>query len=288
MIIVDINQVCIANLFKQLGEHTNAKLEENLLRHMILNSLRGYNSKFKKTYGEMVIACDDKKNWRKNSFSNYKAHRKKDRDESDLDWNTVFQTLDKLKLELKEFFPYRVIQVDYAEADDIIATLCDEHGKQIINGDEEKILIISSDKDFIQLQKYANVFQYDPIKDKMITHPNPYAYMKEHILRGDRGDGIPNILSNDDVIVSGGRQRPMSTKKVEEWINKEPEEFCDTDMLRNWHRNELLINLSNVPDNIKKDVINKYNEESGKNRSKLFNYFVNNKLSNLMEHIGDF
>ena len=288
MIIVDINQVCISNLFAQLGEHTNAKLEENLIRHMILNSLRSYNAKFRNQYGEMVIACDDKKNWRRGCFQFYKAHRKKDREESDVDWNTVFQSLDNIKAELKEFFPYRVIQVDHAEADDIIATLCEKHGTILSNGEEEKILIVSSDKDFIQLQKYANVFQYDPIKGKMIQHNDPNKYMIEHIIRGDRGDGIPNIMSADDSIINGIRQKPVSAKKIEEWVNKEPEEFCNADMLRNWHRNKLLIDLSSVPENIKNSVITKYDEESGKNRSKLFNYFVTYRLKSLMENISEF
>ncbi len=161
MQIVDLNQVMISNFMAQIGNHHNIKIEEDLLRHMILNSLRSYNAKFRNQYGEMVIACDDTRSWRKNLFPYYKANRKRDREKSELDWNAVFEILNRVRSELKEFFPYRVIQVETAEADDIIGTLCHQFGNT-----SEKILIISGDKDFRQLQTYMNVRQDDPVRKK--------------------------------------------------------------------------------------------------------------------------
>jgi len=285
MIIVDLNQVCISNLMVQIGNHQNMKLEENLLRHMILNSIRSINSKFSKQYGKMVIACDSRRNWRKEVFPFYKANRKKAREDSELDWNEIFLSLNKIREELKEFFPYPVVQVDGAEADDVISTLCHVNGTDVGG---ESILIVSGDKDFVQLQKFVNVEQYDPVKKKFIRNNNPNDFLMEHIMRGDRGDGIPNFLSADDCFVTGERQKPITTKKISEWIKKKPEEFCNESMLRGFRRNQQLVDLSNTPQELRNDIMNKYVEESNKDRSKLFNYFIEYRLKNLMEYIDEF
>lgn len=286
MIIVDLNQVMISNLLMQIGKHTNAPLEQGMVRHMVLNSLRSYNSKFRDEYGEMIIACDNKNYWRKQLFPYYKANRKKNIEKSELDWNAIFETMNMIRSELKTFFPYRVINIESAEADDVIATLVSEFGSPLNTG--EKILIVSGDKDFIQLHTYANVKQYDPVRKKQIHHNDPALYLKEHIMRGDAGDGVPNFLSQDDCFVMGIRQTPITSKKLNEWINKDPKEFCDERMLRNYARNKQLIDLSMVPENIKEKVMSEYEEQGKKDRKDLFNYFVKNKLKNLIEHIGDF
>jgi 5'-3' exonuclease len=278
MIIVDFNQVMISNLMMQLGNHTNIPLEEGLFRHMVINSLRSYKQKFQSEYGEIVIACDDRNYWRKQVFPYYKANRKKNRDASEINWNQVFDIFNTIKAEIKEYFPYRVIQVESAEADDIIATLVTENK-------DKTILILSADKDFVQLQKYATVKQYDPIRKKWIKEDNPQQYLYEHILKGDQGDGIPNILSDDDTFVTDKRQKPMTQKKMDLFKSQ----GISQDMLkRNFARNELLVDLTKIPDNIRNGVINKYNEENGKDRSKLFNYFISHNLKLLMDSVGDF
>ena len=278
MVIVDFNQVMISNLMMQLGNHTNIPLEEGLFRHMVINSLRSYKQKFQHEYGEIVIACDDRNYWRKQVFPYYKANRKKNRDASEINWAQVFDIFNKNKGEIKDNFPYRVIQVESAEADDIIATLVTENN-------DKTILILSADKDFVQLQKYATVKQYDPIRKKWIKEDNPQQYLYEHILRGDQGDGIPNILSDDDTFVTDKRQKPMTQKKMDIFKS----EGISQEMLkRNFARNEMLVDLTKIPDNIRNGVINKYNEENGKDRSKLFNYFISHNLKLLMDSVGDF
>ena len=278
MIIVDFNQVMISNLMMQLGNHTNIPLEEGLFRHMVVNSLRSYKQKFQQEFGEIVIACDDRNYWRKQVFPYYKANRKKNRDASEINWNQVFDIFNKIKGEIKEHFPYRVIQVESAEADDIIATLVTENN-------DKTILILSADKDFVQLQKYATVKQYDPIRKKWIKEDNPQQYLYEHILRGDQGDGIPNILSDDDTFVTDKRQKPMTQKKMDIFKS---EGISQEILKRNFARNEMLVDLTKIPDNIRNGVINKYNEENGKDRSKLFNYFISHNLKLLMDSVGDF
>jgi len=289
MIIVDMNQVMISNFMMQIGNHKNLQIEENLVRHMVLNSLRSYVQKFGEKYGELIIACDDMNYWRKKIFPYYKANRKKSREASEIDWNALFQSLNKIRDEIRDNFPYRVLKVESAEADDIIGTLCHNFGQHI--GPEQatnRILILSGDKDFIQLHQYSNVEQYDPVRKKYLKKNDPIAFTKELIMRGDAGDGIPNFLSSDDSLVMGKRQKPITTKKLSEWINQEPESFCNNEMLRNYKRNEQLIDLSYIPDEVRTKIMSQYEEQSGKGRDKLFNYFINNRLKHLMEAISEF
>lgn len=273
----------IASLMATMGPHLgNGDLKEDLLRHFVLNSIRSYNTKFKSSHGEMVIATDNGWSWRKEVFPYYKANRKKSREESTLDWNMIFSCLNSIRDDLKNIFPYRVIHVKGAEADDIIGTLCMEYANT-----NEKILIISGDKDFKQLQVYMNVEQYDPVKKKKLVENQPERFLKEHIMRGDVGDGIPNFLSDDDCLVLGKRQKPILSKKVDEWINIEPDKFEDK-MLRGWKRNEQLIDLTMIPQDIRDEIMSEFSNQAGKKRDKLMSYFIEKRLKNLMESISDF
>ena len=278
MIILDYNQVALANLM--VGGPKNINANEDLLRHMILNSIRMNKVKFEKEFGELVIACDATSNWRKQFFPYYKANRKKNRQESNLDWNEIFRILNAVRDELAEFFPYPTVRVEHAEADDVIATLCHEYGRQL-GGDP--ILILSGDKDFQQLQKYSNVTQFDPTRKKWIKCNDPETFLKEHIIKGDTGDGIPNVLSSDDTFVANARQKPLRAKRIDELLNKVPEE-----LQHNYHRNRLMIDLDRVPQDIKDETMKAVRAQSGKTRAKLFNYFIKYKLKNLTECISEF
>jgi len=288
MIILDLNQVMIANLMAQLGGHS-IEVNENLLRHMILNSIRMNRVKFKNEFGDLIIACDDKNNWRRQIFPYYKASRRKNRQESKLDWNSIFESLNKVRDELKEFFPYPTIQVDTAEADDIIAALCKKFGKDLGG---EPILILSGDKDFVQLQCYSNVKQYDPVRKRWLSNSDPYSFLFEHIIKGDVGDGVPNFLSADDVFVSGSRQKPVSNKKMKNWISdlliKDPSDVFEGEELRNFYRNKSLIDLKEVPEEISDSVYVQLENQASKDRSQLFNYFIKHKLKNLTENLNEF
>lgn len=284
MILLDYNQVCIANLMAQLGNHTNVEIDENLLRHMVLNTIRSLKTKFSPEYGEFIICCDDKKVWRKEIFKYYKANRKKDREKSEINWTDVFTCLNKIKAEIKEFLPYRVIQVEGAEADDVIGTITITNGNMLNTG--IKILILSGDKDFGQLQVFGNVKQYDPVHKKEIKHSDPVKFTRELIFKGDVGDGIPNILSPDDCLVNKVRQKPIRLDKFSHITN--PRQELKDEQLRNWIRNEQLIDLTFIPEDIQKKVLLEYELQSDKDKSKIFNYFVTFKLKMLMESIGDF
>lgn len=283
MIIVDLSQVMLSNLMMQLGNHTNAEIEENMVRHMVLNSLRSYRNKFSDEYGELVIACDNKNYWRKQVFPYYKANRKKSQEASELDWAAIFECMNKIRAELKEFFPYKVVDIETCEADDIIATLC-KHC-------DEEILIMSGDKDFIQLHTYSHVKQYDPVRKKWIKHDDPKKYKREHILRGDAGDGVPNVLSDDDTFVTNGkRQKPLTQKKIDAMLDMfgNLSAQVDDNTRRNFQRNVKIIDLSVIPESVEQRILDEYNNLENKSRDKLFNYFVSNKLKHLTEHIQEF
>jgi len=282
MIIFDFNQVAISSLMEQIGS-SKKPVEENLVRHMILNVIRTYVKKFKATHGpEVVIACDNRNYWRRDFFPQYKASRKKSRDASGHDWNSIFECLHKIKEELKLYSPYKVIDVDTAEADDIIAVLAMRQSAQ------EKVMILSSDKDFAQLQKFANVEQFSPILKKFIKEPLPAVQLKQMIIRGDKGDGIPNIMSPDTVFVDGGRQKPITEAKIINWLNQEPTEFCNEDMLRNYKRNELLIDLTQIPESLQQTIVTTYEGTTAKSKQVFMNYMIANRLKNLLEVIDEF
>lgn len=280
MIILDLSQVMLSNIMVQLGNHTNAQVEESMVRHMVLNSIRMYKTKFGPEYGEFVIACDNKNYWRRQLFPYYKANRKKSQAASELDWKAIFECLNKIRSELKEFFPYRIIDVESAEADDIIGTLCQEFGN------DEKILILSGDKDFQQLQRYRNVKQYNPVLKKFIVCKDPEQFLHEHILKGDAGDGIPNILSDDNCFVVGARQKPLTQKKMDTLVGISGQ--FDHTNFRNYMRNRQLIDLREVPEGIKLQILESYDEQANKRSPNLLNYFIANRLRNLTESIGDF
>jgi len=282
LILIDYNQVAIANLMEQIGSSRTA-VDESLVRHMILNTIRTYVKKFKESHGpEVVIACDNKKYWRRDIFPYYKAHRRKARESSGHDWTSIFEVLHKIKEELRIHSPYKVIDVDTAEADDIIAVLATRYSGT------DKVMILSSDKDFAQLQKFPNVEQYSPIMKKYIKEPFPAVQLKQLIIRGDKGDGIPNILSPDGVFVEGGRQRPITEAKIINWLNTPPEEFCNDEMLRNYRRNEMLIDLTKIPKEMLETIVTKYEDTKPKTRQQFMNYMIANRLKNLIEVIDEF
>ncbi len=282
MIIIDYNQVAISNLMEQIGS-SKTPVDESLVRHMILNTIRTYVKRFKDSHGpEIVIACDNKKYWRREIFPHYKAGRKKAREASGHDWSTIFDCLNKIRDELKVNSPYKVLDVDTAEADDIIAVLALKYSAT------QKIMILSSDKDFAQLQKYPNVEQFSPILKKAIKEPFPSAQLKQLIIRGDKSDGIPNILTKDDVFVTGGRQKPITEIKIIGWMNQEPKEFCNEDMLRNYARNEMLIDLTRIPESLKEAILHTYDEAKGRTKQEFMNYMIANRLKNLLEVIDEF
>ena len=279
-----MNQISLANVMMHLSLTKRDSVDGGMVRHMILNSILNYRKMFFKEYGELIVCYDSKHYWRRDVFPEYKASRKKTRESSSRDWDDIFSFLNKFKQEMIDFMPYKVLEVYGAEADDIIAALCHE-----FEYEHGKTLILSGDKDFIQLQKYNNVSQYSPITKKFVNGIDPDRYLAEHILRGDTSDGVPNVLSPDNTFVDGLRQKPLSKKKVAAWIDNEIEDVLPNDeTIRNFQRNKKLIDLTEPPKDLFVDIIKQYQNTPESDRSKLLNYFIEKRLTEHLENIGDF
>jgi hypothetical protein len=281
MILVDLSQVLLGGIMAQITGDKKVKIEEDLIRHMVLNTIRLNLKAFKAEYGEVVLCCDSRKYWRRDIFPFYKANRKKMREKSDLDWQLIYEIINKLKIELKENFPYKVIDIDGAEADDIIGVLTPRKAPH------EKILILSSDGDFLQLQKYPSVKQYNPALKKYVKSANPAQELKEKIIRGDKGDGIPNMFSPSDCFVRDIRQKPVTQKVLEKYLYESVDEWNEEDKV-NFSRNQTLIDLTFIPNDIAEKIINTYEETVPASRKKILTYFIEKRLKNLMDVIEDF
>ena len=276
MILIDFTQTIIAGLMAQL-KMNGGEVSEDMLRHMILNSVRNYQKKYAPDYGEIVLCTDSSHTWRKDFYPMYKANRKKTRDASDLDWKMLFDTLQVVKEEIRDNFPYRYMYVEQCEADDIIAILV-KHAR-------EKVMIVSGDKDFQQLHKYDYVKQWSPNLNKLITCDNPDLFLKEHILTGDKSDGIPNILSNDDCFVEGIRQTPLRKGIKDSYLRMTIEK--DDKYYRNYLRNQTLIDLEFIPQKIEDKILNEY-ENTIPVKGKVFDYLRVHRLNELLNHVEDF
>ena len=281
MILIDYSQIALSNIIVQ-------KLnDESMIRHMILNSIRMYNKKHRDEYGEVVICADGMNTWRKEFFPEYKAHRKKNREESDQDWNEIFRILHTVRDEIRDYLPYKVVHMEGVEADDIIGTLTMQTQEF---GMDEPVMIISSDKDFIQLQKYKNVKQWSPIQKKFVTDKNPRTYLFNHIMRGDSGDGVPNVLSADDTFISENSQTPLRQTRIDNWLENSDNlrEHMDEDTYRNYQRNKKLIDLTDIPDNIQESIINTFNGQTKTPNMKVLNYLIKKRCNHLIEVVEEF
>ena len=282
MILIDYNAVAIGNLVVQ-----RLNVDENLIRHMILNSIRMYRQKFQNEYGEIVIVADGQANWRRDVFPQYKYKRRKSRDESKIDWNEAFRIINMVRDEIRDHFPYKVMHEPNCEADDVIARLALETQEF---GKHEPVMIISADHDFIQLHKYDNIKQYSPMLKKFVKDKNPRLYSMTHIFKGDGGDGVPNVLSDDNVFVDERRQTPVTKKKLDVWLEAEDlQKVMGDTIYRNYLRNKKMIDLTETPDAIKEEIINSFeSQDPKKNKGKVFPYLVQKRCKRLIECVQEF
>lgn len=295
-ILIDYSQCVLANLYQNLGMNKTVQVDLPMLRHMVLNAIRSYKTKYGAKYGEMIICVDSRKSWRKEVFPQYKANRKKARDASAINFDDVFAAMNTIRDELDEFFPYTVLQVDHAEADDLIAVMVAKLAGMPVPGtlfdEPRKILIMSSDHDFKQLHKYEGVHQWSPAQKLVVKleGQTPEEYLRQHILEGDKGDGVPNVLTDDLVFVEGRRQKPLSKEKLALWVSN-PGAMPKTDeFIRNYQRNAKMVNLDLIPDHIQGHILAQYEAKSArkKDRSMLLQFMMDRKLKHLIDYIGDF
>lgn len=280
MILIDFNGVLISGILGILGSDTKLKMNEATVRGLAWNILRHNHRTFAGEYGEMVICCDARKYWRKEVFPYYKANRKKMRESSTQDLMLLFELLGPIREEMKQYAPYKMIEVDGAEADDIVGVLGPRHAS-------EGVLIVATDGDFLQLQKYPGIKQYSPTKKKFIKSATAAHDLKEKIIRGDKGDGIPNILSPGDSFVNGIRQKVLTESRFTTLLNTHPDEYDDVSKY-GFTRNQMLIDLSYIPKELAGKIITAYDETHPAPKNKLLSYFIEKRLTTMIDVIGDF
>lgn len=301
MILIDYSQVALSAILTFQRELKGTESEiKNLIRHVTLSTIKSYKKKYGREYGDIVIATDGRKYWRKEFFEHYKAGRKKARDASELDWKLIFDTLSEMRDDIERVFPYKVIKVDRAEADDIIAVMTEwiQSNELVVEGlveEPQKVLIVSSDKDFKQLQlapfSSGNVRQWSPMQKKFINASKKEIldFTIEHIVKGDAGDGVPNILSKDDVFVVGDRQKPVSAKRLEEFIEKGIDACRTEEERRNWQRNATLVAFDNIPKEVKDEIVQCYlNSKPNKDKMAIMTYLMENRCRLLLDEIEEF
>ena len=297
MILVDYSQVSLAAILTFQRELKGNEAEvKNLISHVTLSTIKSYKKKYGTEFGQIVICCDGRKYWRKEVFEHYKASRKKNRDASDLDWKLIFDTLSEMREDLAKYFPYKVVHVERAEADDVIAVMTkwaqeNELIQQGLVEEAQKVLILSSDKDFKQLQLKWDVKQWSPMQKKYVTGSKSEIvdWMVEHIAKGDSGDGIPNILSADDVFVKGERQKVMSAKRLDEFLDKGIDACRNDDERRNWDRNKRLVDFAYIPEDVEKEIVDTYlSSKPNGDKMTIMNYLIANKCRLLLDELEDF
>jgi hypothetical protein len=300
MILVDLQQTAVAqfSIYNMplpartpsifvTEDRYEGKTEIEKMRLTVLRALKNYKQKFGEQYGQLVLCCDSRSSWRKEIFPYYKIRRKRSRDDSPMDWTTFHETFRTLKEEFRENLPYKVVEAEGAEGDDIISVLCEWNANK---PSPEPVLIYSSDGDFLQLQKYSQVSQYDKMRDRFLKCENPVYEVREMIIRGDPDDDVPNILSADDCFAAKVRQRPMMTAKVDVWKTMDPETITDwdADTKLRYKRNQLLVDLSCIPTEVKARIAQAYLSHQPQSRQHMYKYLLNTKTTELMSSLGDF
>lgn len=284
IILLDFSQIVISSTI-EFFSFSKKQIDLPLLRHIALNNILSYKKKFNAQTNQLIICFDGKDYWRKDIFPLYKQNRKLSHDKSNFDWNEFFNIFNTIKDEIKNELPFKTIESYRCEADDIIAVLSKYHCPH-----QDKIIIISSDKDLIQIQNNicSKVQQWSPLHKKYISAQTNNYNLFEHVVKGDSGDGIPNILSDEDVFLDKSkRSKPIKSTNIIEWEKNNglynPERFCSSkEMLAKFYRNHTLIDLRNIPENLSLQIIADFNTDTNK-RVDIFNYLVKNKLRKILE-----
>lgn len=301
MIVIDFSQVVISNAQVQLGKELKSPNPDvkNLIKHMFFSSVLTYKKMFPNA-GQVVVACDGREYWRKTYFPYYKGHRKLHRDADTIDWDFLYKCMDEIKDDLREHFPYKVIQIANAEADDIIAVLAKYTQSEelvsegLFDGEPQPFVIISTDNDFGQLQKYKNVKQYAPMKKKMVTNANPYEYVIEHICEGDAGDNVPNICTPDSWAKErteglSTRAKSFMKSRQRDFVLKGIDACANEQERAHWKRNQMLVDFDYIPTSVSETIIHTYKTTEVKgSKTKIMSYLIKNRMKLLMQSLGEF
>jgi len=272
-----------------------------LIRRVILTSLLSIKAKYKAKFGnEIVFAVDNKTKpyWRKSVNPYYKGTRKESREKSKYDWSYIFDCMSTVKAELIENFPYKVIEVEGAEADDVIAVLLRyvQENRKVREGlieSPEPFLIVSADGDYVQLHKFEGVEQYSPKKGSLITVKSVKEVNESlltKIIKGDAGDGICNILSAPNCLVDKIRQKAVSTEKfLNPLLENSDHSWLTEEQQERMRINRILIDFDYIPQDIRDGIVEAYNSYVVKgSKTKVFDYLIKNRLKVLFTRVDEF
>lgn len=287
MQILDFSGVMLASILRAYKEQPKT-IDVNLIRHVILSTIKFYNKDFRHTYGKPLIACDTRNGtWRRDFFPHYKIKRSTSRPVPPEVWTEIMTAMDQVKNEIKEELPYPVIEVPKAEGDDVIAVI----SKSL----SEPTVIISNDKDFNQLI-CSTIHQYRPLNKTLIKKPE--SSVACHIIQGDAGDGIPNMLSDDDTFaVSGKRQIPLTAKYrhglLAEFNNLSNPNNEFNKYHRNLIRNQTLIDFNHIPESLAASILHEFRSQTEDKQGKgykysMMGYLIKHKMDVLKEQIDQF
>jgi hypothetical protein len=282
MILLDFNGIATkeAQYLYQESHVAIHGIDHNAAKSVLINTLLSYKRKFKNISTEMVICCDDKENWRKDIFPQYKANRAKARSKSTIMWKEMYELFDIIRSDVTQYFPWKILRLPRCEADDIIGTLAISY--------QQPIIVVSSDKDFGQLLKYSNVSLWSPYTGNYVKIANPKNATLEHVLRGDADDGVPNVLSPDTVFITEGvRQTPLTQKRIVECLEQIANGTADEDLRKRYKRNQEMIEFEKIPKYIQESILNAY-QGYKMPKNDIFNYLVQNQLVNLLPYVNEF
>ena len=286
LMIIDFSQVVISSFCATFNVNEITSAED--VRKLTLNIIKNLTKKWKNKYPTVVIAVDSRNYWRRDIAPYYKGNRKEGREKSKIDFETIYKGMDLTLSGFEEAFPYIIMNILRCEADDVAGVLV----KNFYNK-YENIMLISSDSDWTQLQKYKNVKQWSSIQGGYVhpKHGGAAGTLMYKIIKGDKKDGIANILSLPDSVITKTRQKAISEAKLTKWIQKKtPEEFCDPNMLERFKHNKQLLDLFNIPEKYETAIMQAFlgKKDNSKSRSKIYSYLVKNRLMSLTKDIQDF
>lgn len=265
-VLIDYNNLCYRLLFtRDVGVNVPGAVPNfTLWRFMVLDAIYQLMLRFEPS--EVVLAVDNKNTWRKSYFPRYKESRKKKRDKDDgINWELIFGIMEKYQKELRHHFPFKVLKIRSAEADDIIAVIA-------MDGERDSI-VSSNDEDFLQLCS-ARTQIWNPSKQKIMEVDDPKKFLTMKCLTGQPKDDIFNVLTPDDWGITPqteGKRKPglgaVGAEKIlneglENWLSKNKKEKFDVvvDAEKNFKRNQILIDFAKIPNTIRDRVLKAYYE----------------------------
>ena len=295
--VLDFSQTVIAAV-SVISKDLKGGDAPDLIRHCALNQIL----KLKKKFGNLVIAVDSRQGyWRKDNFPAYKGHRKHAKAKDDfLDWDLIGRVMDEFKQELIDNFQYKVIEVSKAEADDILAVLSKYHLTNELETmglfeEPQEIILVSTDGDSNQLLKYPHVKQWHIIKDSFVSVADPKMSLVEKVCKGDAGDNVPGILTSDQWAedrannIKPTRQKPFKSTRLENFYVKGIDACLDDTEKKHYLRNQMLVDLDNIPSEIEQNIIDTYKNYTVKgSKMKILTYLGKHRMKQLMDSANQF